>query len=689
MEIEHKAQAMMDPEKPIPEGSTVPSSNVRDEAITDRVTDQGVVFVDTEAAVSKLSAQGLTLETMLERLLLLEPLMIGTPQEESIVINPGVEPEEAADRRTINSQSPSTISSPGIGNISNACPGPVLNQDRGYDSDRMGAAAYAAFRSLETDVHGADASSKASAGAVSTILDCSENGPGDGIGCGRPLAWIVSEEQKEREEDAPFPSEDVQSRLADLAQQNMEIMRSRPDLVPEIDGDERPDDGTILGITSRAGSVSVKVEKPNVRSSSPPVFSGCGRSSISFPCEDKHDVVKSTPSNSMDPTASKTHKGRLDHAAGGVCDVPRIWRKRPVTKRTRVAKSEKNASLRVHSGDGHENFVHECIPNVDSLAQGAGPLRKRQNVLPSKYTQQKPDNNTRAQPTPSSQTLELLQPQQLGKNERSSLSLGSENSRDGMVEHRRNDLDHGIEIPSTQIGENISKSKWKKMRARTRVTNGPGEGSNDSIKQSGRNPRAELRLAMITDHEGGPVSTSDRGVVASAHKERPYHPGRSLAPPEHANGSGNGRSQAAAKEYDGSAGIVVQESESVLAGSELRPKNSLVLSFQHQQLLPAITEHLNPIVPHTDPDSYRSIEAPTPTTSTTSSAQASRRLRRVNRTSSASGHRPSGGGRIPLSPGCRRCDETVSTPILTYETDHMSTSRGAIPSVRGILHLTL
>lgn len=686
MEIEQEEEAMMDPEKPIPEESTLPSSNVRDETITDRVTDQGVVSVDTDAAISKLSAQGLTLETMLERLLLFEPLMIGTPQEESIVINPGIEPDEASHRRTINSQSPSTISSTGIGDVSNVCPGPVLVQDRGYDSDRMGAAAYAVFRSLETDVHGACASSKASDCAVVIVSDNSGEEPGDEIRCGRPIAWIVSEEQKEREEDATFPSGDVQSRLTDLAQQNIEIRRSRPDLMPEIDGDERPDDGIMLGITRIARSGSVKVEKPNVQSSSPPVLSECGRSSISFSCEDKHNVVKFTPSTSIDPTTFKTHKGRLDHTAGGVCDIPRIWRKRPVTKRTRVAKSEKNASLRVHSGDGHENLVHEGIPDVDSLAQGAGPLRKRQNVLPSKYTQQKPDNNTRAQPTPSSQTLELLQPQHFGKNERSSQSLGSENPRDGMIEHRRNDLDHGIEIPSTQLGENISKSKWKKMRGRTRATNGPGEGSNDSIKQSGRNPRAQFCLPMITDHKGGPVSTSDRGVVASAHKERPYHPGRSLAPP---NGSGDGRSQAAAKEYDGSAGVVVQESESVLAGSESRQQNSLVLSSQHQQYLPAITEHLNPIVPHTDPDSYRSIEAPTPTTTTTSSAQASRRLGRVNRTSSASGHRPSGGGRIPLSPGCRRCDETVSTLMLTYETDHMNTSRGAIPSVRGILHLTL
>lgn len=729
MDLEQQPAAMMDLERPIPRESTLPSSGVPEETVTNRAIDEEVVSMDLEAAGLKSSAQGLTLDAMLERLLLIDPLKIGIPREESMAHNPGLESDEAWAKLTVDSHTPFTNSLTGIVDFTNTFPGSVLGQERDTNDDQPSAAANATFRRMETTVHGPDVSSIASDHPLVISSDLAEEEVGDSFGCGRPLACEALERQEEGEKGAIIPSGDVQSTLTDLAQQVIE-KKSTPDLMPNVGGDKRPGDGTMLETTRSVELTSVGVENGSTSTSSPPVRSGRGRSSRSFSDEDKHGRLISTLSNLVDPAPSKTAKGRLGYAADGGCDSPGKRHKQPATKRNRVARSENNASLHVDFAapvDGHEHAGFEGTSNDHP--------QNKQRVFASEYTRQKPDTNTKPQSTHRSQALELLQsfisqaraqchstkdrhghePQQSDRNEQDSRSLGSDGPRDEERTKRHVVLVRGIETPLEQIDGNISKSKQKRMKAKMRIANRPGGGTKDGTKQSASRTRANLCLAISSDCEGGPISTSGRGLVAGTGSDvdvrsircctttdteinardkskagRPYvdadgigNKGAAKTPqvssnfkakerlprkrqnhteqvPTPINGSGDGRSKAISKDYEGSAGVRVrvQESESVLAS---RRENSHFLSprpLGHQQLFSTFPDHHNPNIPHTGSKSHRSNKAP----KTTTSAQASRRRRRACKTSTASGRQSGAGGRIPH---CCRRDENVSTPMLT------------------------
>lgn len=721
---------MMDPETLIPRKSTLFSSGVTEETITDRTIDEEVAPVILEAVGSRMSAQGLTLDAMLERLMLLEPLMIGTAQEEMMVDYLGIESDEAWAKVTVDSHSRSTNSLTGIVDFTVACLGLVLGQERDTNNDRRSATAHATFRRMETIVPGTGVSSIASDGSLVINSDVAKDGVSENPGCGRPLACTALQRQEELEEGAIISSRDVQSTPTDSAQQNIEKEKSTPGLMPIIGGDERPGDGTTLGTTGSVDLPSAEVEKGNTSTSSPPVRSGRGRSSMSVSEKDKHGHPIATLSSLVDQAPSMIDKGRLKYAAGGGCNSPGFRHKQPGTKRNRVARSEKNASLRVDFTapvDGHEKSAIKGASN-DPLPRVAGHSQNKQKVSASKYTRQKPDTNTNSQPTHGSQAFELLQlsisearaqcqckkdrhshgPRHFDSIEQGRGSLASEQPRDEGRQKRRVGLDQGVETPFEQLDGNISKSKQKRMKARMRIANGPGGETKDSTKQSART-RAKGCLAMNSDHGNGPISTAGRGVVVSVASDadvrsircctttdieinapdrskagslcsdadengnkraaktpqasstfkakerypnrRHKHTGKVPTPIEHANGSGDGRSKAISKDYEGSAGVMVQEGESVLAGSDSRRENSHCPSPRHQRLSSILIDHHNPNILHTGSESHRSNKAPT---TTTTSAQASRMRRRANKTSTASGHQPGAGGRIPLSPRCCR-----------------------------------
>jgi len=764
MEIEQQAEGTVDPERPMTGESTLPSSDVPEETITHKANDEGVASVISEATDSGLSAQGLTLEVMLERVLLLEPLMIDTLQVESMVKNREIESDEASARITIDSHSPSTKSSTGIGDFTIARPA-VLGQARDSINDRTSAAAHATFQSSETNVRWAGVSSKASDGPLVIDSHVSEEKLSVKFGCERPLACTTSEGQEDCEKGAIIPPGDVQSMLINLAQSNIEQKQSTPNLMPDVGGDERPGDRTMLENTGSADSASVEVGTANTATSSPQVRGGPARISRSFPAEDKHDHSNSPLFDPVHQAPFKIGKGQLGYTADAVGGSPRIRHKLPPTKRKRVARSENNASLRLDfaaSMGGHEDSVIEGTSTDHPLPRVAVCSQTRPKVFASKYTQQRPDANTKVQPTHGSQALELLQssirevraqchgkldrhshePQRFVKITKGSKSLASQNPRDEGIKERRVDLDRGVETPSTQPDENIREAKWKRIETRTRVAKRPGEGSNDSTEQNAMRSRAKVSIAMNSDHESGPISTSGGGLVASTGSDadvgslkictktntetytrdgsnagssfgdadgfgneraaktpqasstdakerlpgkRQHHTEQIPAPIEHVDGSGDGRSKAICKEYEGSAGVMLRESEGVLAGSYPESQNSLFPSSRHQQLPFTITDHHKPNFSHTDSEIHRSNKVP----ATTKSAQASQRRRRANKTSTASGHRTSFRGRSPLSIHCCRRSENPSTPILTLEIGSMSTSRGSIPGVRGMLYFPI
>jgi len=302
-------------------------------------------------------------------------------------------------------------------------------------------------------------------------------------------------------------------------------------------------------------------------------------------------------------------------------------------------------------------------------------------------------------------------------------------------------MDRDVETPLTQSDENMSKSKRKRMTARTCLVNKLGRRIDDSTKEKAGRVRARAN-GRFADRESTEILAPGEGLVASSDvyslrnctkasteinardiskagsfvgeagefghaitakipqlsstsnaKKRPprkwqYHTEQVSAPIEHINRSSDARSKADLRNDDSSDGVTrgtVRESESkgegILAGSGSRRENSQITSPHHQQLSSTTSNllpHPNPDFPHTDSGLYQSVRI-----TTTTSAQASRRSRRSNQTSTASSHQPGAGGKYS------DFASSLMKTILTFYPDKMSSLRGSVPGARGNFSLLL